>query len=149
MGLAPGLKRKVLASIEMVPVVSPQHPLAALKGPIATRRLADAIQIALSERSDSGVADQAVLSPRTWRIGDLHTKHALLRAGLGWGNLPKHLVSDDLRKKKLVQIRPAAWAKDQHTLYLSAIYRADAEFGPAHRWMLANIEALCVGPSTP
>jgi len=142
-GLAPGLEQQSLASIRMVPVVSPDHPLAACKGPIPTKRFADAIQLVLSERSDAGVADQAVLSPRTWRVADLHTKHMMLCAGLGWGNLPEHLVRDDLRSRKLVAIRPAAWGKDEHTLHLSAIYRKDTTFGPAHRWLLAQLEVFC------
>ena len=142
-GLAPGLERRSLAAIRMVSVVSPMHPLAAHRGAIPTKRFADAIQLVLSERSDAGVADQAVLSPRTWRVAELHTKHVMLRAGLGWGNLPEHVVRDDLRSKKLVAIRPAAWGKDEHTLHLSAIYRKDATFGPAHRWLLAQLELLC------
>jgi DNA-binding transcriptional LysR family regulator len=105
--------------------------------------LSGAIQLVLSERSDEGVADQAVLSPRTWRVADLHTKHAMLRAGLGWGNLPEHLVRDDLRAGKLVTIRPEAWGEAEHTLYLSAIYRSDTVFGPAHRWLLSQLEILC------
>jgi len=142
-GLSPGLEQQSLASIRMVPVVSPEHALAAHKGPIPNKRFADAIQLVLSERSDAGVADQAVLSPRTWRVADLHTKHMMLRAGLGWGNLPEHLVRDDLRSRKLVAIRPAAWGKDEHTLHLSAIYRKDTTFGPAHRWLLAQLEVFC------
>jgi DNA-binding transcriptional LysR family regulator len=146
LGLVPGLERRALAPIFMVPVVSPRHPLADVKGPITTRRLADAIQIVLSERSDAGlpgVADQAVLSPRSWRVADLHTKHMLLRAGLGWGNLPEHVAHDDLRAKKLVAIRLEPWAEHEHTLQLSAIHRSDATFGPAHRWLLANLPVLC------
>lgn len=143
LGMAPGLERKVLSPIRMVAVVAPRHPLAASRGPVPTKRLAEAIQIVLSERSDSGVADQAVLSPRTWRVGDLHTKHAMLRAGLGWGNLPQHLVRDDLRRGKLVALRPAGWGKDEHMLYLAAIYRTDTTFGPAHRWLLGEVEVLC------
>ncbi len=142
-GLAPGLERRVLAPIRMIPVVSPAHPLAQLRGPIKRERFADAIQIVLSERSDTGVPDRAVLSPRTWRVADLHTKHVMLRAGLGWGNLPEHLVRDDLRAKRLVAIRPEAWGRDEHTLYLSAIYRTDTTFGPAHRWLLAQLESFC------
>ncbi len=142
-GLVPGLERASLAAIRMVPVVSPKHALAAYRGPIATKRFADAIQLVLSERSDSGVADQAVLSPRTWRVADLHTKHMMLRAGLGWGNVPEHVARDDLRSGKLVAIRPAAWGKDEHTLHLSAIYRNDATFGPAHRWLLAQLAFFC------
>lgn len=143
LGVAPGLERKVLSPIRMIAVVSPGHPLASIKGLIPTRRLADAIQIVLSERTDTGVADQAVLSPRTWRVGDLHTKHAMLRAGLGWGNLPEHLVRDDLRDGSLVAVRPAGWGKNEHTLYLSAIYRSDTTIGPAHGWLLTEVEALC------
>lgn len=143
LGAAPGLERKVLSPIRMVPVVAPGHPLAGVKGPIPSRRLVDAIQIVLSERSDAGVADQAVLSPRTWRVGDLHTKHAMLRAGLGWGNLPEHLAREDLRRGALAELRPAGWGRDEHMLYLSAIYRTDTTFGPAHRWLLAEVEVLC------
>ncbi len=142
-GIAPGLERTLLAPIRMIPVASPKHPLAAVKGPIATAQLADAIQVVLSERTEVGVADQAVLSARTWRVADLHTKHMMLRAGLGWGNLPEHLVRDDLRKRRLVTIRPAAWGKDEHKLYLSAVYRTDTMLGPAHRWILERLGTLC------
>jgi DNA-binding transcriptional LysR family regulator len=142
-GIAPGLERQVLAPIRMVPVVSPRHPLASVKGPVSTERLADAIQIVLSERTERGTADQAVLSPRTWRVGDLHTKHEMLRAGLGWGNLPEHVVRHDLRTRRLVAIRPRAWGEDEHRLYLSAIYRQGAAFGPAHRWLLRELETRC------
>jgi DNA-binding transcriptional LysR family regulator len=142
-GIAKGLEREALASIRMVPVVSPSHALAAQKGRIPTKLFADCVQLVLSERSDAGVADQAVLSPRTWRVADLHTKHMMLRAGLGWGNLPEHVVRDDLRSRKLVVIRPAAWGADEHTLHLSAIYRSDAMFGPAHRWLLTQLPILC------
>ena len=108
------------------------------KGRIPQKRFADAIQIVLSERSESGIADQGVLSPRTWRVADLHTKHMMLRAGLGWGNLPEHLVRDDLRQRRLVAIQPEPWGEDEHTLYLSAIYRSDTTFGPAHRWLVKH-----------
>jgi DNA-binding transcriptional LysR family regulator len=142
MGVTAGLERKVLTTIQMIPVVSPQHPLAAVRGPIATVRLRDAIQLVLSELQGEGHPDQAVLSSRTWRVRDLHTKHALLRAGLGWGNLPEHLVRDDLRARRLVAIRVEAWGQDEHKLYLSAVYRADVTFGPAHRWLLAHLEQM-------
>lgn len=143
-GLLPGLERHSLAPIRMVPVVSDGHPLAAHAGPIPTKKLADHVQIVLSERSDSGVPDQAVISPRTWRVADLHTKHAMLRAGLGWGNLPEHTARDDLRSGALVAIRPRSWGEDEHTLHLSAIYRSDTVFGPAHRWILSELETLCI-----
>jgi DNA-binding transcriptional LysR family regulator len=144
MGVAPGLERKVLTTIQMIPVVAVGHPLASVRGPVATARLRDTIQLVLSELHGEGHPDQAVLSSRTWRVRDLHTKHALLRAGLGWGNLPEHLVRDDLRSRRLVKIRVEAWGEDEHKLYLSAVYRRDVTFGPAHRWLLSHLEHLCL-----
>ena len=144
-GLSADLERVALAPIRMIAVVSPKHPLAALKGRIPSEPLASSVQIVLSDRSvdDDGVADQAVLSTRTWRVGDLHTKHEMLRAGLGWGNLPEHLVRGDLKSGALVAITPAAWGADEHTLHLSAVYRKQTVIGPAHRWLLGQLAVLC------
>lgn len=145
-----GLEKIALAPIRMLPVVSPQHDLAKRRGRLPTRLFADAIQIVLSEadlapdsHGQPGAADQAVLSPRTWRVGSLEAKHQLLRAGLGWGNLPEHLVRDDLKRRKLVLLRPEAWGEHEHTLVLSAIYRSDAVFGPAQRWLLDQLRVVC------
>ncbi len=150
-GMLPGLEQQALSAIRMVPVASPTHSLAKLRGPIPTQRLADEIQIVLSERTDGagGAYDRAVLSTRTWRVADLHAKHMMLRAGLGWGNLPEHLVRSDLEAGRLVAIRPAAWAKDEHTVYLSAIHRRDTTIGPAHRWILDGLAKLCDTASSP
>lgn len=149
LAFAPNLERKVLMPVRMIAVVSAQHPLATLRGPISTPRLEDCVQVVLSERGQTGTPDQAVLSMRTWRVADLHTKHALLRAGLGWGNLPEHLVRDDLARGRLKRIRPQAWGEDEHTLYLSAIYKRESAFGPAHRWLLARLEQLCQRDAAP
>jgi DNA-binding transcriptional LysR family regulator len=148
LGVDPLLERRVLASIRMIPVVSARHPLAQLKGRIPTAAFADHVQLVLSEREsgrdDAGVPDQAVLSPRTWRVTDLATKHAMLRAGLGWGNLPEHLVRKDLAARRLTALRPAAWAEGEHTLHLSAVFRRDTALGPAHLWLLRALEESCV-----
>jgi DNA-binding transcriptional LysR family regulator len=142
-GLLRGLAARALSAIRMVPVAAPQHPLAQIEGRIAPRCFERTVQIVLSERADAPVADQGVLSPRTWRVGDLHTKRELLRAGLGWGNLPEHLAHEDLRTKRLVSIRPEAWGVDEHVLSLSAVYRTDAVLGPAHGWVLEQLSLLC------
>ncbi|HEU4535538.1 MAG TPA: substrate-binding domain-containing protein, partial [Polyangiaceae bacterium] len=143
LGVRPELERRPLSKIRMIPVVSPTHPLAGRKGRLETRELAGHVQLVLAERQDAGVPDQAVISPRTWRITDLHTKRELILGGVGWGNLPVHLVREDVARKRLVPIRPAAWRDDEHTLALSAIYRRDTTLGPAHRWMLEALGAAC------
>jgi DNA-binding transcriptional LysR family regulator len=146
-GAGDGLERRALAAIRMVPVVAARHPLAQARGRIATARLAEHVQIVLSERTDDGggdgIPDQGVLSPRTWRVDDLHTKQAMLRAGLGWGNLPAHMVRGDLARGRLVALRPEAWADDEHTLHLAIVQRRGAVLGPAHRWVVDRLITLC------
>jgi DNA-binding transcriptional LysR family regulator len=143
-GLVPGLERRPLASVQMLPVVGPRHPLASRKGSVSVALLAETVQIVLSERNDAGVPDQGVLSPRTWRVADPNTKHALLRANLGWGTLPEHLVRGDVRSGKLVVIHPEGFTEATSMVQLFAIYRNDTTFGPAHRWVLGQLETLCV-----
>ena len=48
--------------------------------------------------------DFGVRSDKTWRLGDLGTKHALLRAGVGWGQYDGADDSDDLSSGKLAVI---------------------------------------------
>lgn len=140
---AAALERHALAAIRMVPVVAPEHPLAKRRGKLPQPALAEHVQIVLSERSEEGVPDQGVLSERTWRVDDLPTKRALLLGGLGWGNLPEHMAREDLERKRLVAIRPEAWAPDEHVLHLAVVHRRDAQLGPAHRWLLEKLPVLC------
>jgi DNA-binding transcriptional LysR family regulator len=137
------LERRALSPIRMVPVVSAKHPLASKRGRIPSSELGEHVQIVLSEHAEAGLPDQAVLSSRTWRVHDLTTKREMLRAGLGWGNLPIHVAHADLEKGRLVRIRPEAWADDEHTIHLALVYRRDTTLGPAHRWMLDKIAELC------
>jgi DNA-binding transcriptional LysR family regulator len=143
LGVHRDLERRPLSTIRMVPVVSPKHPLAKRKRPLDAADFESVVQVVLAERADRGVPDQAVLSTRTWRVTDIHTKRQLLVGGVGWGNLPEHFIRDDLAKRKLVVIRPAMWAEDEHTLCFSAIYRRDLTLGPAHRWLIENLKVLC------
>ncbi len=138
------LERQALTPIRMIPVVAATHPLAKSRGRIGVAALAEHIQIVLAERmAEGGSPDRGVLSPRTWRVHDLETKRAMLRAGLGWGNLPQHMLRADLQKKRLVRIRPQAWADDEHTVHLAVVYRRDATLGPAHRWVFGELARLC------
>jgi DNA-binding transcriptional LysR family regulator len=67
----------------------------------------------------------------------------MLRGGLGWGNLPAHLAHPDIKRRALVRIRPEAWAEDEHTIHLAAVYRRDSTLGPAHRWVIERLATLC------
>ncbi|AKF05504.1 LysR family transcriptional regulator [Sandaracinus amylolyticus] len=149
---AVGLERHHLTTVLMIPVVAPSHPLAREKSRITTKRLAEHVQIVTSERTREGMPDRAVLSPLTWRVADLHTKHALLRAGLGWGRLPGHVAAEDLERGTLVRVRPEAWGDTDHQLALAAVHRQDTPLGPAATWLIERLGQLCresLPPSAP
>lgn len=134
----PELERMVIGSVELVPVAAPDHPLAA-EGiePGETRRH---LQIVLTDRSPLTEGREfSVLSPRTWRLGDLGAKHALLREGIGWGNMPRHDVAGDIAAGRLVELRlPDAPPIDYK---LHALWRRDSRPGPATTWLLDQIVA--------
>lgn len=146
-----GLRTRHLGVVRMVPVVAPHHALARERGPLAAERLAEEVQIVLSERGSRGgdgpdaepARDHAVLSPRTWRVHDLQTKRMLLAEGLGWGNLPAFLADEDLAAGRLVRLLPAAWPPDGVPVSLASITRPERTLGPAGRWLLDRLAAGC------
>ncbi len=141
---ARGLERKHLTSVRMVPVVSREHPLARLPGRLEAAAFADHVHIVLSERDHTQTTDdQALLCSNTWRVADLGTKHALLRGGLGWGNMPEHMVKEDLASGRLVRLEVAAWGEDTWLLALSIVHRPELLKGPATRWLLERMAELC------
>ncbi|MDP2316768.1 MAG: LysR family transcriptional regulator [Pseudomonadota bacterium] len=139
-----GLVLGHLGEVRMVPVVAASHPLAAGASPVGAERLAEEVQIVLSERDAADeTPDQAVLSNRTWRVHDLHTKRLLLLEGLGWGNLPESLVAEDLGAGRLARLYPAAWPAAGIALTLSVVTRPDRAPGLAGRWLIERLEQGC------
>ena len=131
----PGLKRRLLAHVDLIPVAAPAHPLAHGSRP------RDEVQLVLSDRSSlSAGREFSVISPRTWRLGDLGAKHELLREGLGWGNMPRWMVGDDLARGRLVELALPEAPGGTYPLY--AIHRADAPPGPAARWLADRLGQL-------
>src|SRR5579863_8814623 len=100
-------KRFPLMTIDLIPVVAPDHPLAAIDGPIETNILSRHAQLVLTDRSAlTAGRDFGVLTGRTWRLADLSAKHSMLLAGLGWGKMPAHLVEEDIAHGRLKVIQP-------------------------------------------
>jgi len=122
-----------------VPVAAPGHPLAG-PGKRKPGEVRDHIQLVLTDRSSlTKSTDFAVVSPRTWRLADLGSKHMLLKAGIGWGNMPKPMVQEDLDSGRLIELdlpdaKSGAYRFD-------AIYRTDAPPGPAAAWLIARLKA--------
>ena len=138
------LTRVPLLNVAMVPVAAPSHPLAQLRGPVPAEAVRKHVQLVLTDRA-AGTAgrDHGVLATRTWRLGDLGAKHAMLLAGLGWGTMPAHMVEQDIRegRLRLMQLAELAAAGGQILLPMCAGYRTADPPGPAGRWMVEHLAA--------
>jgi DNA-binding transcriptional LysR family regulator len=138
------LEHRPIADVRLVPVAAPAHPLAGAEGAIDSAGLADAVQIVLGEhRPDRADDDHGVFSPRTWRVVDLATKHALIASGLGWGHMPEHVVRDDLRAGKLTELRLDVWGSVAPRRSLVLVWRRGAVMGPVARWAQDHLAHLC------
>lgn len=128
------IESMALRAIPMIPVASPDHPLGRAEKlePGAAR---DHIQLVLTDRSPlTAGRDFQVRSARTWRLGDLGAKHALLREGIGWGNMPLHMVRDDLVSGALKRLAMPDHPGGDYQMY--GIWRRDTPPGPAASWLL-------------
>lgn len=135
----PELDRKEIGSVELVPVAAPGHPLAQLAR-IRPGQARNYLQLVLTDRSTyTQGKDFSVVSPRSWRLADLGAKRELLIGGSGWGNMPRHLVADDIAAGSLkVLALPEGTSVDYR---LSAMWRKDRPPGPATSWLLRAFEA--------
>ncbi|AUX70257.1 LysR family transcriptional regulator [Porphyrobacter sp. HT-58-2] len=132
-GDQPTLERQAVGEIELIPVAAPAHPLA--RPDVTPGESRRHLQLVLTDRSPLTEGREfSVLSPLTWRLGDLGAKHSLLKEGLGWGNMPRAMVADDLASGALVELdlpeKPGAHYG------LNALWRRDTRLGPAASWLV-------------
>lgn len=133
----PSLEWQSVGQVELIPVAAPDHPLAAAN--IAPGESRKHLQLVLSDRSHRTEGREfSVLSPLTWRLGDLSAKHALLKEGIGWGNMPEHMVREDLARGRLILLNLPE--KPGASYELSATWRRDARPGPAASWLIEAIK---------
>ena len=138
------IERIVAGCVPLIPVAAPDHPLARAEVnlPGAGR---DHVQLVLTDRSSLTQGREfAVVSPQTWRLADLGSKHMLLRAGIGWGNMPEPMVRDDLTSGRLVRLRmPDSTGVDYA---FNVIYRTDTAPGPAASWLIDRFTSQAKPP---
>ena len=136
------LQSEDLLDVSFMTVVSPSHPLASTRGVVSASAIAKQIQLVLTDRTAlTEGRNFGVLSPLTWRLADLGAKHAFLKAGLGWGHMPLHMVKADLDSGALIKIRVEGTPRDM-TLPMKVVFRKDAPPGPAGRAFIAQLKRM-------
>jgi DNA-binding transcriptional LysR family regulator len=138
-----------LQAVQMVMVATPDHPLAMIKGIIPKLELAKHVQLVLTDRSElTSGREFGVMSPFTWRLGDLFAKHAFLLKGLGWGGMPQHAVKQDMAEGRLAKLSVEDLPEESLILPMSAAYLTAKPPGPAGRWLIERLRQ-CSGSAGP
>jgi len=131
------LVRGPAGSVKLIPVAHPDHPLARMEN-VTGADARDHVQLVLTDRSSlTKDRDFGVVAVKSWRLADLGAKHALLLAGLGWGSMPKPMVSDDIKRGRLVRLAIDAWDNTQYRFHTA--YRRDTPPGPAASWLMERL----------
>lgn len=133
-----------LSDAELVAVAAPEYPLATLPGPIELAQLRGHHQIVWTRESPTTDApDYGVHALDTWHVTDLETKLRLLRAGLGWGSMPNHMVREDLRAGTLRVLNMQSWeGRERMPTFSTFVVRLrNTPAGPATRLFVEELVA--------
>jgi DNA-binding transcriptional LysR family regulator len=132
------MARGPAGSVTMIPVAAPAHPLAQMPGVISVGAARDHIQLVLTDRSQlTADRDFGVVAVKSWRLADLGAKHALLVAGLGWGNMPEPMVNEDIKRGRLVELKIETAGDLVYRFH--TVHRSDAPPGPAASWLMERL----------
>lgn len=132
------LVRGPAGSVKLVAVAAPDHPLALIQGAIGANLARDHVQLVLTDRSPlTAGRDFGVLSIKSWRLADLGAKHALLLAGLGWGNMPRFMVREDIKRGRLVELNMEGPGEMLYALH--SVFRSAQPPGPAGAWLMERL----------
>ena len=132
----PDLELIHVGEVEMIPVAAPHHPLA-LARPVAPGAARRHRQLILTVRTPfSEGPDVGVFAADGWRMADLGAKHALLLAGVGWGNMPEPNIREDLAAGRLVRLELPEVRSGAYSF--QAMYRTDTPPGPAAAWLIQH-----------
>lgn len=129
-----------IGGTRMFPVAAPDHPLARMQGPVPLSQVREHTQLVVTDLTEhTSGRDFNVYAYNIWRLTDVGMKHALLKAGLGWGGLPETLAHPDIVAGRLVRLDLEPYRETEYPLL--AITTADNPPGPAGAWLVERFRA--------
>lgn len=132
--IEPDLELIHVGGVEMISVAAPNHPLARSR-PVVPGSARRYRQLVLTVRTPfSEGPDVGIFAAETWRVADLGAKHALLLAGVGWGNMPEPNIRADLAAGRLVRLELLEAKSGIYSF--QAMHRIDQPPGPAAAWLI-------------
>ncbi len=129
-----------LAPIDVIPVVSVDHPLAKAPEPIARETLEPHVQLVLTDRTPlTQNFSGGIVSHHIWRFAELSTRLEFLLAGFGWCRMPAHLVRGPIAAGRLKELVLAE--RDSFKFRAHVVHVRGREIGRAGRWLIEDLRA--------
>lgn len=132
-------------TVRILPLAARTHPLALVRKPLPPRLLRAHAQVILRESGKGELTHSVNVleGGLRWTVTDIEAKKAVLLSGMGWGGLPEHLVTEELRDGRLVELRVPFFSVETIELFL--LRRRDRAVGLVARslWdgLLSETEA--------
>jgi DNA-binding transcriptional LysR family regulator len=118
-----------VGSITIRPVSSPSFPAAQHPGVRSRRVMQSYTQVVVSGTGgrDYEQSRDLLSGGQRWTVSDFQAKKAILLAGLGWGGIPEHMMTDELAKGQLVPLSVEGYPPRRTEIF--AIRRRDQPMG--------------------
>ncbi|WP_415920865.1 LysR family transcriptional regulator [Tateyamaria sp. SN6-1] len=138
-------------SITIRPVASADFPAAEKAGVRSRREMQGYTQVIVSGTGgkDFDQSRDVLSGGQRWSVSDFETKKSIIKAGLGWGGIPDHMMQDDLASGTLVPLSVDGFPP-RHT-EIFAIRRRDRPMGKVMTaiWTAIETRAGKVGGASP
>ena len=123
-GIEIPLEKRELMRIKMIPVIASSFP-----EDMTERRLKRVSQIVLADSSREIAKSSAGLlrGGKKWRVNSHELKRQFIVDGLGWGSLPEHVISEDLKSGRLRELNDGSIKSIEAPTYL--LRRSDIPHG--------------------
>ncbi len=127
--------------VRIVPVVRHDHVLARAGSPVPGALLRQHPQVVLrdSARGELTQTVNVLEGGLRWTVTDVPAKLQIIRAGMGWGGLPEHVVAGGLADGTLVRLDVREF--EVELIELFAMRRRDEPQGPVARALWDRLRA--------
>ena len=130
-----------MLGINLMPVVSPAHPLAGLDRPATRADLDEHVQLVLSDPAAPDGPSYGIIGTKVWRFVELGRRLDFLLAALGWCRMPEHIVAPHLANGRLVSLAiESDPARTTGKLTIYAAHMRDRFLGRAGSWLLNDLQ---------
>ncbi|WP_294613766.1 LysR family transcriptional regulator [uncultured Roseovarius sp.] len=118
-----------VGSITIRPVASPGFPAAERSGVRSRREMQSYTQVIVSGTGgkDYDQSRDLLSGGQRWTVSDFQAKKSIIKAGMGWGGIPEHLMTEELAAGELVPLAVEGYPP-RHT-EIFAIRRRDRSMG--------------------